>query len=169
MAEKAAIVVLGVSGSGKSTVGVLLATALRLRFVDADTLHSESNRRKMSAGRPLNDAERAPWLDAVAAVLAAGSVVVACSALRRGYRDRLRLAAPDLQFVYLQGRAALLEERLAARRHEFMPAELLESQLTTLEPPQADERAIVVDITQSPAEIVRQLADRLQHGDRRDR
>jgi gluconokinase len=169
MAEKAAIVVMGASGSGKSTVGVLLATALELRFVDADTLHPESNRMKMAAGFPLTDADRAPWLDAVAAVLAAGGVVVACSALRRRYRDRLRLAAPDLQLVCLQGGAVLLAERLAARRHDFMPAELLESQLTTLEPPQADERAIVVNITKLPAEIVRLVADRLQHGDRRDR
>src|SRR5580658_7385206 len=93
------VLVMGVSGSGKSTVGALLATALGLRFVDGDSLHPESNRRKMAEGIPLSDADRQPWLAAVGAVLAQGGVVMACSALRRSYRDRLRSAASDLRLV----------------------------------------------------------------------
>jgi gluconokinase len=163
-----AIVVMGVSGSGKSTIAALLASTLNLKFIDADSLHPQSNRNKMAAGIPLRDADRAPWLDAVATVLAAGGVVVACSALRRRYRDRLRLAAPDLQLLYLQGDAALLAERVAARHHEFMPAGLLDSQLEALEPPAAFERAIVADIGAAPADIVRNAADQLRQGDRLD-
>ena len=108
----------------------------------------------MAAGIPLNDADRAPWLTAAGVVLAKGDVVVACSALRRRYRDRLRLAAPDLRLVYLRGSHALLMQHLAARRHEFMPPELLDSQLDTLEPPAQDERAIVADIDRSPLDIL---------------
>jgi gluconokinase len=148
------ILVMGVSGSGKTTVGALLAAALETHFVDADSLHSEANRRKMAAGIPLNDADRSPWLIAVAAVLAKGNVVVACSALRRRYRERLRLAAPGLRLVYLRGSRALLMQHLAARRHEFMPPELLDSQLDTLESPAEDEHAIVADIDRSPSDIV---------------
>lgn len=157
-----AIVAMGVSGSGKTTVGALLAAALETQFVDADSLHSESNRRKMAAGIPLNDADRAPWLGAVGAVLAKGNVVVACSALRRCYRDQLRLAAPDLRLVYLRGSRALLVQHIAARRHEFMPPELLDSQLDTLEPPAEDEHAIVADIDRSPSDIVVFVANELR-------
>ena len=157
-----AILLMGVSGSGKTTVGTLLAGALGTRFVDADSLHSEANRRKMAAGIPLNDTDRAPWLTAVGMVLAKGNVVVACSALRRSYRDGLRWAAPDLQLVYLRGSHALLMQHLAARRHEFMPPELLDSQLDTLEPPTGDERAIVADIDRSPSDIVAFVVDELR-------
>jgi gluconokinase len=154
--------VMGVSGSGKSTVGALLAASLATQFVDADSLHSEANRRKMAARFPLNDADRALWLTAVGAVLAQSSVVVACSALRRTYRDQLRRAAPDLQLVYLRGSRALLAQHLAARRHEFMPPELLYSQLDTLEPPTDDEHAIVADIDRSPADIVTFIVNELR-------
>jgi gluconokinase len=157
-----AIIVMGVSGSGKTTVGALLAGALDTPFVDADSLHSEANRRKMAAGIPLNDTDRAPWLTAVGAVLAKGNVVVACSALRRRYRDQLRLAAPDLRLVYLRGSRALLVQHLAARRHEFMPPGLLDSQLDTLEPPAEDEHAIVADIDRSPSDIVALVANELR-------
>jgi gluconokinase len=148
------VLVMGVSGSGKSTVGALLATALGLRFVDGDSLHPESNQRKMAAGIPLSDADRQPWLAAVGAVLAQGGVVVACSALRRGYRDRLRSAASDLRLVYLRGSRDLLHQRVCARQHEFMPPALLDSQLATLEPPAADENAVVADVALAPDAIV---------------
>jgi gluconokinase len=161
-----AILLMGVSGSGKTTVGALLAAALAAQFVDADSLHSEANRQKMAAGIPLNDADRAPWLIAVGVVLAKGNVVVACSALRRRYRDRLRLAAPDLHLVYLRGSRALLAQHLAARRHEFMPPELLDSQLDTLEAPTDDEHAIVADIDRSPPDIVAFIVNELRSTDR---
>lgn len=148
------IVVMGVSGSGKSTVGALLATRLHVPFIDGDDLHPEANKRKMAAGIPLDDADRAPWLDAVAAVLAGSPVVVACSALKRSYRARLRTEAPDVQFIYLAGSPELLRERLSTRSHEFMPPGLLDSQLAILEPPGSDENALTIDIRLSPEAIV---------------
>jgi len=154
MSSSAPIVIMGVSGSGKTTVGVLLATRLGWRFVDGDDLHSPQNVAKMAAGTALNDADRASWLGKVSAVLSEGEVVVACSALRRRYRDRLRHAAPALRLVYLQGSRALLGARIQARRHRYMPPELLESQLSTLEQPQADEQAIIMSIEQMPSAIV---------------
>ena len=145
---------MGVSGSGKSTVGQLLATALALSFVDGDDLHPAENKKKMAAGIALSDLDRAPWLDAIAEVLARGSVVVACSALRRRYRDRLRAAVPELRLVYLQGSRELLSERISGRKHHFMPVTLLDSQLATLEEPGAEEGALTVDVALAPAEIV---------------
>lgn len=145
---------MGVSGSGKSTVGQLLATALALSFVDGDDLHPAENKKKMAAGVALTDADRAPWLDAIAEVLARGSVVVACSALRRRYRDRLRAAVPELRLVYLRGSRELLSERISGRTHHFMPVTLLDSQLATLEEPGAEENALTVDVALAPAEIV---------------
>jgi carbohydrate kinase (thermoresistant glucokinase family) len=149
---------MGVSGSGKSTVGSLLAAELKLSFVDGDDLHPPENKKKMAAGVALNDADRVPWLDAIAAVLARGSVVVACSALKRRYRDRLRAGAPELRLIYLQGTPELLAERLSARKHEFMPAKLLDSQLATLEEPGSDEGALAVDVALAPGEIVLRAA-----------
>jgi gluconokinase len=148
------VVVMGASGSGKTTVGELLARRLDVSFVDGDDLHPITNKQKMSAGIALKDQDRAPWLDAVAAVLAQGNVVLACSALRRRYRDRLRKAAPALALVYLRGSRELLAERLTGRHHQFMPAKLLDSQLQTLEIPDADEQALTVEIVSSPAAIV---------------
>jgi len=153
---------MGVSGSGKSTVGVLLAQRLNYRFVDGDDLHPPANVAKMAAGVPLDDADRAPWLDQVAVVLSEGSCVVACSALKRSYRDRLRAADPALILVYLEGPRSVLSERLQGRTHRYMPATLLDSQLTTLEPPGADERAITINIERAPADIVDQLASLLR-------
>lgn len=125
---------MGVSGCGKSSLGAALAAALVLPFTDADDLHPAANRAKMAAGQPLTDADRWPWLQAVGAVLAGGAGMVACSALRRTYRDRLREAAGPVQFLHLVAPRKVIAQRLAARRGHFMPLALLDSQLATLEP-----------------------------------
>ena len=139
------LVVMGVSGCGKSTVGAAFAEQQGLVFVDADALHPAGNIAKMAAGIPLVDADRWPWLDLVGEVLADGTAdVVACSALRRAYRDRLRSHAPDAYFAHVSGTAELIAERLAGRSHEFMPPGLLASQFATLEPLEPDERGLVV-------------------------
>lgn len=153
------IVVMGVSGSGKTTVGRLIAQKLEMPFVDGDDLHSPANKQKMADGIPLQDADRMSWLNAIAEVLRGGPpTVLACSALKRKYRDTLRDAAPNLRLVYLSGSKALLAQRLAARSHEFMPPSLLESQLLTLEPPQADEKGLTLDIESPPGEITKAIA-----------
>ena len=153
------IVVMGVSGCGKSSVGAQLASALGLAFIEGDSLHPPRNVALMAAGTPLTDADRADWLATIAQHLgqaqAAGSgLVVSCSALKRRYRDGLRAACPRLHLVYLHGPAALLRQRLAARSGHYMPASLLDSQLATLEPPGADEAALILDIGPSTAEVV---------------
>lgn len=153
------IVVMGVSGSGKSTVGRLLAQTLRLPFQDGDELHPPDNIARMTAGVPLTDADRQGWLAAIGRRLAAAGgrrdgVVVACSALKRAYRDELRQAAPDLRLVYLHGSPARLAERLAARRDHYMPASMLPSQLAVLEPPGPDEGAIAIEVDAPPEAIV---------------
>ena len=155
------VVVMGVSGTGKSTVGAALADALGIPFVEGDDLHPAANVAKMAAGIPLTDADRAPWLDAVAAALES-PVVVACSALKRRYRDRLREAAPGLALVYLHGTAELLAARMEGREGHFMPTALLQSQLDTLEEPAPDEDAIPVDVALRPDEIVELVVGRLK-------
>lgn len=136
------IVVMGPSGSGKSLVGAALAAQVRARFVDGDDLHPAANVAKMAAGVPLTDADREPWLDVVGALLAREAhLVIACSALRRSYRDRIRAAAPDAVFVELVVPAAELAHRMSRRDH-FMPPALLDSQLAVLEPLAADEHGV---------------------------
>lgn len=139
---------MGVSGSGKSTVGAALARRLRVPFVDADTLHPPANIAKMAAGEPLDDDDRRPWLEKVGEWLAAHreGAVVSCSALKRAYRDQLRAQCPGVQFVHLSGSAELIGARLAARTDHFMPPALLRSQLDTLEPLGSGEAGITVDV-----------------------
>ncbi len=157
---------MGVSGAGKTAVGARLAQAAGLPFVDGDDLHPPANIAKMAQGTPLTDADRAGWLDAIAARLGSAQrdgtgLVVACSALKRAYRDRLRAAAPALRFVHLTGDATLIGARLAARTGHFMPTSLLASQFATLEAPTADEGAWTFDVAQSPEQIVDNLVTRL--------
>lgn len=151
------LVVTGVSGSGKTTVGERLAEALGLPYGDADDFHPAANIEKMRSGVPLDDADRAPWLDAVARWLTAhadGGAVASCSALKRAYRDRLRRASPAVFFLHLHGDFDLLAGRLAGRRGHFMPASLLRSQFDTLQPLQGDEPGVTVPVTGTVDETV---------------
>jgi gluconokinase len=150
-----AVVVMGVSGSGKTTVAELLAKELGWQFVEGDRLHPPANVKKMRQGIPLTDADRGPWLDRIGEELrswaAAGqSGVMTCSALKRAYRDRIRSARPDVRIVYLKGSEALIKSRVAARHHEYMPASLLRSQFDALEEPKSDERVVAVEADGSP-------------------
>lgn len=148
------IVVMGVSGSGKSSVGAMLATRLGCEFIDADDLHPSVNVAKMMRGEPLSDADRWPWLDRVAQALAASPIVVGCSALKRAYRERLRARTEGLvTLVHLSGTPEIIAARMAARIDHFMPPSLLASQFATLEPPGPEEDAIVMDIAR-PLELV---------------
>jgi gluconokinase len=156
------IIVMGVSGTGKSTIGAALAGELRLPFIDGDDLHPPANKQKMASGVALNDGDREPWLDEIAKRLTMGPVVVACSALRQAYRNRLRRDCPDLKLVYLSGSRQVLSERLQRRQHAFMPISLLDSQLMTLEPPTADEAPISVDVAHSSDTIVRLVRESLE-------
>lgn len=142
------VVVMGVSGSGKSTIGALIAHELGVPFVDGDALHPIENVRKMAGGTPLDDADRAPWLRAVGRALAEadGGLVIACSALKRAYRDLIASEAPGAVFIHLAGSRAVLAARMEGRTDHFMPAALLDSQLATLEPLAADERGATIDI-----------------------
>jgi gluconokinase len=148
MSSRAVIVIMGVSGCGKTTVGQALAGALGLPFVEADALHGLHNIQKMRAGQPLTDEDRAPWLAAVGRTLAdvghyPDGLVITCSALRRAYRDQLRQAAAGLLWVFLDVPQAVAEQRLRARPHHFMPASLVPSQFATLECPGPDEADVV--------------------------
>ena len=166
-----AICVMGVSGSGKTSVGERLARSYGVRFVEGDGLHSPANVEKMAHGIPLTDEDRWPWLDAIGAELrpplAAGQgLVVSCSALKRIYRDRLRAAAGGtLIFVYLDGTKELLSKRMGARTGHFMPASLLESQLQTLEAPTGEPGVVTVEIDGSVEEIVARADAALQQLD----
>jgi gluconokinase len=158
-------VVMGVSGSGKSLIGDAFARALGVDFIEGDEYHSVESVRKMAAGIPLTDDDRAQWLRSLAGRIreakdAGAGVVITCSALKRSYRDILRAQADDLHFVFLKGDRAVIAERLANRHGHFMPPSLLESQLATLEEPSPDEHAWVCDITESPKDLVASLVAR---------
>jgi gluconokinase len=156
------ILLMGVSGSGKTTVGKLLASELGWQFADGDDFHSAANVEKMRNGIPLTDADRAPWLEKLRALIAScmaegRNAVLACSALKHTYRERLRVA-PEVQVVYLRGNLPLLQQRMRARLEHFMTEPMLASQLEALEEPQ---HALVIDIDQSPAEIVAEICAKL--------
>ena len=154
------IIIMGIQGSGKTTIGELLARRLGVPFVDGDTLHSRKNKEWMASGRALSDTQRLPWLHTVgeALALAGGSgIVVACSALKRSYRDLLREHAPTLLTVFARGDVELIHARITARRHEYMPPSLLPTQLGDLEERGDDEPGLTVDIVQTPERIVEQV------------
>ncbi|CAM5566641.1 Gluconokinase OS=Streptomyces alboniger OX=132473 GN=CP975_06695 PE=3 SV=1 [Streptomyces alboniger] len=158
------VVVMGVAGTGKTTIGPLLAARLGVPYAEGDDFHPQANIDKMSAGTPLEDADRWPWLDAIGA-WAQGRAglggVVSCSALKRSYRDRLRAEAPGVVFVHLAGERTLIEDRMAHRQGHFMPTALLDSQFATLQPLGADEAGVVVDVTGGPEEITERAAEAL--------
>ena len=155
------IIIFGVSGAGKTTVGKLLARELDCQFVEADDFHSAANIKKMRSGRPLTDEDRWPWLDClrkkIEQLLSAGeNAVLACSALKRAYRDRLRVS-DKTKFVFLCGDYALVEKQLRSRRRHFMNPDLLQSQFDDLQEPQTDEHALTVALGRTPEGIVEEI------------
>ena len=160
------VVVMGVSGSGKTTVAEQLAAHFGWMFQEGDSLHPPANVAKMAAGQPLDDTDRAPWLAIIAqwveARLVAGqNGVVTCSALKRRYREQIGNGKPGVQFVYLHGDRATLEDHVRSRHHEYMPATLLDSQLATLEEPEPDEHVITVNVAVSVEETVAAVVAKL--------
>jgi gluconokinase len=162
------VIVMGVSGSGKSTIGTLLAEHLQWKFEDADRFHPDVNVDKMHRGIPLTDDDRWPWLSAIAAWIdkthsAGGHGVIACSALKRGYRDVLVGDRADIRIVYLKGDKELITRRISTRHGHFMPPSLLHSQFAALEEPTADEKPIIISIVPQPDEIVVQILSALNN------
>lgn len=161
------MVIMGVSGSGKSAVGELLGRRLGIPFIDGDDLHPAMNKEKMRAGIPLEDADRRPWLQEIGRTLREHQkerkgIIIACSALKRRYRDLLREYAAEVLFIHLEGAMDILAARMAARSHEFMPGTLLASQLEALEPLDSDERQLMLDIRHSPAVLVDMASQALE-------
>ncbi|MEU7155022.1 gluconokinase [Streptomyces chrestomyceticus] len=159
------IVVMGVAGTGKTTIGPLVAADLDVPYAEGDDFHPPANIAKMSAGTPLQDADRWPWLDAIGAWAhgrAGQGGVVSSSALKRAYRDRLRAAAPGVVFLHLTGDRSLIESRMAERKGHFMPTALLDSQFATLEPLGADEAGVAVDVSGTPQEIAGRAVEALR-------
>ncbi|SNY89959.1 gluconate kinase, SKI family [Cohaesibacter sp. ES.047] len=157
------IIVMGISGSGKSTLGKLLAERFGFAFEEGDAFHSKANVEKMAAGIPLTDEDRKPWLETLTREIAKWSQkgearVLSCSALRKSYRDQFRTAARDLRFVFLDGAVELVRDRMAHRERHFMPVDLIESQIATLEVPDGEEDVIRLDIDKSPQELVDHIA-----------
>ncbi|MFE9921997.1 gluconokinase [Streptomyces sp. NPDC005774] len=153
------VVVMGVAGTGKTTIGPLLAARYGVPYAEGDDFHPPANIAKMSAGTPLDDDDRHPWLDAIGAWAherAGLGGVVSSSALKRSYRDRLRAAAPGVVFVHLTGDRALIEDRMSHREGHFMPTALLDSQFATLQPLEPDEAGVAVEVSGSPEEITDQ-------------
>jgi len=161
--KTARLIIMGVSGSGKTTTGQAIARKLGLPFIDGDDLHPPENKAKMASGEPLNDADREPWLAIIGDKLAnaADGIVVVSSALKKRYRDMIRAAAPDAFFVHLQGSQELIESRIAHRDHEYMPPSLLASQFAILEPLENSEAHIKVSIEYTPEEIARHVQEHL--------
>lgn len=160
-------VVMGVSGSGKTTVAIRLADALHCQFLEGDDFHPPSNVEKMRGGTPLTDADRLPWLRKIAAQIddwrsRGESGVLTCSALKRAYRDIIIGDRKDVTLVYLRGSRELIHQRMAARHKHFMPVALLDSQFATLEEPHSDENPVVVDVSGSPEEIVAEILRQLE-------
>jgi len=159
------VLVMGVSGSGKTTIGEALARELGWKYLDADNYHPMANIKKMAAGVPLQDADRWPWLEKINEELVkfqerGKSIVVGCSALKEAYRERLARGLRDFKVVYLRGEFPLIQSRIAARKHRFMPATLLQSQFDALEPPQdAIEVDVAGDLSHSVAAILKRLQD----------
>ena len=167
VARPVIVVVMGVSGSGKSTVAALLAAALGCQFQDGDDLHPPENVEKMRSGTPLTDADRLPWLRKIAEEIDGWRArdecgVLTCSALKRSYRDIIIGDRRDVVLVYLKGSRDLIHQRLIARHQHFMPVALLESQFATLEKPTPDEHPIIVDVGGKPAEIGHEIARQLE-------
>ncbi len=161
------IIIMGVCGCGKTTVGGTLAHRLGIPFIEGDDLHPQANRDKMASSQPLTDDDRWPWLDAIVDKLKHhrqrnDDVVVSCSALKRAYRDRLRCAGPDTAFIHLTGSKAVLRSRLDARRDHFMPPGLLDSQYAALEPPEREENVLTVDTTNNQETIVNCILENLR-------
>ncbi len=151
---------MGVSGSGKSTIGALIADELGVPFVDGDSLHPIENVRKMAGGTPLDDADRAPWLRSVGQALAAGDgLVVACSALKRSYRETILGQSPAAVFVHLAASREVLAVRMEGRSDHFMPATLLDSQLGALEPLGEDEPGVTIDVAAATGDILIQATE----------
>ena len=157
------VLLMGVSGSGKTTIGAMLAGRLGWTYAEADDFHPPANVEKMHAGVPLTDEDRAPWLRAIAAWMKeqTGPAVVTASALKKKYRDVLRDGRPDLTLVYLDGDHDVIAGRMAARHGHFFPKQLLDSQFADLEPPSEDEHPVTVSIDAPAPEIVKEIADRL--------
>ncbi|MEV5514893.1 gluconokinase [Streptomyces flaveolus] len=159
------VVVMGVAGTGKTTIGPLLAARLGVPYAEGDDFHPPANIAKMTAGTPLTDEDRWPWLDAIggwAHGRAGLGGVVSSSALKRSYRDRLRAAAPGVVFVHLTGSRELIEDRMSHREGHFMPTALLDSQFATLQPLEPDEAGVAVDVAGSPEEITERAANALK-------
>ncbi|MFG2000322.1 gluconokinase [Spirillospora sp. NPDC048911] len=161
------LVVMGVSGSGKTTFGAALGERLGVPFADADDFHGPANIAKMSAGVPLDDTDRLPWLRAIGAWLAGHAHrggVVGCSALKRAYRDLLRDCAPGVGFVHLHGEREVVRRRVAGRPGHFMPASLVDSQFRALEPLEPDERGVVLDLDASVGDLTDAYLATTTHG-----